>query len=134
MRGTSVMCAPERIEMPTASASSWMRRLDDLLRRLVKAGVDDLHAGVAQRPGDDLGAAIVTVEARLGDDHADGPTHTKASVATQPSAGAKATSRESRSSIEWKRCSSCAGTNSTSPGATSRSSPPEVKRAWPERT
>ena len=23
MRGTSVMCAPERIEMPTASASSW---------------------------------------------------------------------------------------------------------------
>ena len=24
MRGTSVMCAPERIEMPTASASSWI--------------------------------------------------------------------------------------------------------------
>ena len=24
MRGTSVMCAPERIEIPTASASSWI--------------------------------------------------------------------------------------------------------------
>ncbi len=24
IRGTSVMCAPDRIEMPTASASSWM--------------------------------------------------------------------------------------------------------------
>ena len=47
------------------------RRLDDLLRRLVQAGVDDLHAGVAQRPGDDLGAAVVPVEARLGDDDPD---------------------------------------------------------------
>jgi hypothetical protein len=24
IRGTSVMCAPERIEIPTASASSWI--------------------------------------------------------------------------------------------------------------
>ena len=46
--------------------------LDDLLRRLVQAGVDDLHPGVAQRPGDDLGAAVVTVEAGLGDHDADG--------------------------------------------------------------
>ena len=45
--------------------------LDDLLRRLVQAGVDDLHAGVAQRPRDDLGAAVVPVEAGLGDDDAD---------------------------------------------------------------
>ena len=45
------------------------RGLDDLLRRLVQAGVDDLHAGVAQRPGDHLGAAVVPVEAGLGDDH-----------------------------------------------------------------
>src|SRR3989442_6733504 len=43
----------------------------DLLGRLVKPGVDDLDAGVAQGTGDDLGAAIVTVEARLGDDDAD---------------------------------------------------------------
>ncbi|GMA88193.1 hypothetical protein GCM10025868_34430 [Angustibacter aerolatus] len=46
-------------------------RLDDLLRRLVQAGVDDLHAGVAQRPRDDLGTAVVPVEAGLGDDDAD---------------------------------------------------------------
>ena len=48
------------------------RGLDDLLRRLVQAGVDDLHAGVAQGPGHDLGAAVVPVEAGLGDDDADG--------------------------------------------------------------
>ncbi len=43
----------------------------DLLGRLVEAGVDHLHAGVAQRAGDDLGAAVVPVEAGLGDDDAD---------------------------------------------------------------
>ena len=42
--------------------------LGDLLRRLVQAGVDDLEAAVAQRPGDDLRAPIVTVEAGLRDD------------------------------------------------------------------
>ena len=50
------------------SASSCSAADDDLLRRLAQAGVDDLHAGVAQRARDDLGAAIVAVEARLGDD------------------------------------------------------------------
>ena len=45
--------------------------LDDLLGRLVQAGVDDLHARVAQRASDDLCAAIVAVEAGLGDDDAD---------------------------------------------------------------
>src|SRR4051794_31629223 len=47
--------------------------LDDLLRRLVQARVDDLHAGVAQRAGDDLRAAVMAVEARLGHDDADLP-------------------------------------------------------------
>jgi hypothetical protein len=46
--------------------------LDDLLRGLVQAGVDDLHPGVAQRPGDDLRAPVVPVQARLGDDDAQG--------------------------------------------------------------
>ena len=46
-------------------------RLGDLLGRLVQAGVDDLHAGVAEGAGDDLGAAVVAVEAGLGDDDAD---------------------------------------------------------------
>jgi hypothetical protein len=36
----------------------------------VEAGVDDLHAGVAQGAGDDLGASVVSVETRLGHDHA----------------------------------------------------------------
>ena len=44
------------------------RRRGDLLGRLPQAGVDDFHAGVAQRPRDDLRAAIVPVEPRLGDD------------------------------------------------------------------
>jgi hypothetical protein len=39
----------------------------DLLGRLVQAGVDHLHAGVPQGAGDDLGAAIVTVQPGLGD-------------------------------------------------------------------
>src|SRR5581483_6067525 len=38
------------------------RRRDDLLVALVEARVDDLHPGVAQRPGDDLGSAIMDVE------------------------------------------------------------------------
>jgi hypothetical protein len=33
----------------------------------MQSGVDDFHAGIAQRGGDDLGSAIVSVEARLGD-------------------------------------------------------------------
>ena len=47
--------------------------LHDLLRRLVQARVDDLHARVAQRASDDLGAAVMPVEARLGHHHADLP-------------------------------------------------------------
>ena len=43
----------------------------DLLRALAQAGVDDLHAGVAQRARHDLGPAVVAVEAGLGDQDAD---------------------------------------------------------------
>ena len=43
----------------------------DLLRGLVEAGGDDPQACVAQGAGDDLGATVVAVEARLGDDDAD---------------------------------------------------------------
>ena len=39
----------------------------DLLRGLVKAGVDDLHPGVAQGASDHLDATIVTIETGLGD-------------------------------------------------------------------
>ena len=41
----------------------------DLLGRLPQAGIDHLHAGIPQRAGDDLGAAVVAVEARFGDHH-----------------------------------------------------------------
>ena len=43
----------------------------DHLRRLVQAGVDDLVAGVGERARDDLGAAIMAVEAGLGDEDAE---------------------------------------------------------------
>jgi hypothetical protein len=43
----------------------------DLLRRLAQARVDDFHAGIAQRARDDLGAAVVPVEARFGHENAD---------------------------------------------------------------
>ena len=45
---------------------------DDGLRRLPQAGVDDVHAGVAQGAGHDLDAAVVAVEADLGEHDADG--------------------------------------------------------------
>ena len=44
------------------------RGLGDLLGRLVQARVDDLEPGVAQRPGDHLGPAVVPVETGLRDD------------------------------------------------------------------
>ena len=44
-------------------------RLNDLLGRLVEPGVDDLEAGITERPGDDLGTAVVPVEARFGHHH-----------------------------------------------------------------
>ena len=74
-RGTRVRWAPERSDSPTASASSWIDRLDDLLGGLVEPGVDDLEPGVAQRPGDHLGAAVVPVEPGLGHDHSIGSFH-----------------------------------------------------------
>jgi len=37
---------------------------------LAQARVDDFHAGVAESAGDDFGAAVVTVEARFGDEDA----------------------------------------------------------------
>ena len=41
--------------------------LDDLLRCLVKSGVDDFETGVPQRPRDDLRAPIVSIETGFGD-------------------------------------------------------------------
>ena len=43
---------------------------DDHLGRLPQAGIDHFHAGVAQGAGDDLGAAVVPVEAGFGNQYA----------------------------------------------------------------
>ena len=45
--------------------------IDDHLGRLMKACVDDLEARIAECAGDHLRAAVVAVEARLGDEDAD---------------------------------------------------------------
>ena len=46
----------------------------DHLRRLMQPGVDDFHSGIAKRRGDDLRAAVVSVETGFGNEYADG-TH-----------------------------------------------------------
>jgi len=51
--------------------------LDDLLGRLVQSRVHDLETGVAERSRDDLGATIVPIQARLGDDDAIRAIHGK---------------------------------------------------------
>ena len=45
--------------------------IDDHLRRLSQTGIDDLHAGVAKCSCDYFRAAVMAVEARLGNQHAD---------------------------------------------------------------
>src|SRR5947207_2170508 len=47
------------------------RGRDDLFRRLPEARVNDLHAGIAQGPGDHLGAPVVPIKARFRNDYAD---------------------------------------------------------------
>ena len=61
--------------------------LHDLLGRLVQAGVDDLHTGIAKRPGDDLGSAIVAIESRLRNDHADPACHPPDCMRLRPPSG-----------------------------------------------
>src|SRR5688572_22055996 len=51
------------------------RRGHDLLGRLAQPGVNDFHAGVAQRARDHLGAAIVPVKPRLRNDDSNFLTH-----------------------------------------------------------
>ena len=47
----------------------------DHLGGLVEPGVDDFHAGIAERGGHDLGTPVVAIEAGLGDEHANGTGH-----------------------------------------------------------
>ena len=52
------------------------RGVDDHFRRLAESGIDHLHASIAQRPGDYLGAAIMSVEAGFCHQHPDSRIHT----------------------------------------------------------
>ena len=63
-------CAPGQDTQPDRVDILVDRGVDDLLGAAAKPGVDHFHPGVAQRVDDNLGAAVVTVEARLGDHHA----------------------------------------------------------------
>ena len=56
--------------MPMMSTSSWIGGRDDHRRRLLQAGVDDLHAGLAAGEGEELHGVHVAVEPRLGEQHA----------------------------------------------------------------
>jgi len=47
-------------------------RLDDAFRGFTETGVEHFHAGIAEGAGDDLGAAVVAVEAGFGYEYADG--------------------------------------------------------------
>ena len=47
------------------------RRIHDFLRRPVQAGVDDVHARVAEAARDDLDSPIVSVKSYLGDQDPD---------------------------------------------------------------
>ena len=69
------MCAPERSDRPTASASSWSVASATCSGVWNRPGVDDLEPRVPQGAGDHLGAAIVAVQAGLGDDDAVASQH-----------------------------------------------------------
>jgi len=60
-------------------------RRRDHLRRLPQAGVDHLHAGIAQRAGNDLGAAVVPIQPRLRNEYADFLLSHSSSVSSVPS-------------------------------------------------
>ena len=59
----------------------------DVLDALPDAGVDHLETRVAQRAGDDLGAAVMAVETGLGDDGA----LAGCAIRTPPAAGTRPT-------------------------------------------
>src|SRR5437879_978468 len=65
---------------------------DHHVRGLVQAGIDHLEARVAQRPGDDLGAPLVAVEAGLADQEPDLPRALHVQSCTTPSQYATKTS------------------------------------------
>src|SRR5262249_43167133 len=80
---------------------------DDGLGRLPESGVDDVHAGVAEGAGDHLDAAVVAVEADLGQHDADrgGGCHLGSSLVVgyskNPRTGARNSPSTSGSVKSW---------------------------------
>ena len=62
MRGKIVMCAPGEETHPQNVDILLDRGVDNLLGGAVQAGVDDVHARVAEAAGDHFHPTIVTVE------------------------------------------------------------------------
>ena len=99
--GTSARCEPDRIDRPTTSTSSSRAAAAISAGREPDALVDDLHAGVARRDRDLLGAVGVAVEAGLADE--------------QPDRAARPTPRRSRAPRSRTACISGAGCAATAP-------------------
>ena len=88
MRGKSVRWAPERIDRPDHVDVFLEGGLGDHLRGLADTRVDDFHASVAEGARDDLGTAVVAIEAGLGDEHLEGSLGHGSMVGQQPTGGA----------------------------------------------
>ena len=73
IRGTSVMREENRDAHRVGVIPGSPSRRS--ARCLVEPRVDDLHPRIPQRSRDDLGAAVVSVQARLRDDHPNRPLH-----------------------------------------------------------
>jgi len=74
IRGTIALCAAQ--DRQSNHLHVFLERgARDHLGRLPKAGVNDLHAGVAERASNYFGAPVVAVQAGLGDKDPDGMIH-----------------------------------------------------------
>jgi hypothetical protein len=101
------------------------RGFDDLLGGLVESRVDHFHARIAQRGRDDLGAAVVTVEPGLADEHSNLALHGVAlqvEIVPTGSAGASLETRARSQRRSLTHCPSRGGSSSSSSSTASAAS------------
>ena len=65
------MCAPGQHGKSDDVGVFLQRGIDDLFGSLAQTGVDDFESGIAESAGNDFRAAVMPIEAGLGDKHAD---------------------------------------------------------------
>jgi hypothetical protein len=82
----SQVCAGQQRE-PDGVSILLHRSLDDLVGRLVQAGVNDFETRVPKRPGNHLGSSVVAVETRLGDNHSVATIHERPMLYRHPDPG-----------------------------------------------